>query len=787
LKVFYKVLIGLAIIFALYFTAITLVSFYYEKEIEKTVITEVNKHLVNPIQIDHIGISTFSNFPFVSFSMNDVVLPKSDSSGNPLLKFKKLQILFSPLNIIIKKFSVNDIIIEDGFMDLRVDSLGNRDFNVIIKKDSSEKEHQSISNFSIGKIIFKNLAVYYENIGKHKRVDLFFKQTESSISLESGVVSGKMQGIAHSTEVTLKAGTLFKQADLNMDFNYEFDLEKKLFTFNNSQLISGNNIYIGKGSIDFKNQSLMHLNVKTQHADIAQVIALLSEKWTVNMKPLNLTGHVDADATFIVSLLPGNQPIFDMHFSTDDLDVNHKDIKANIHQIALEGSLTSNNSVEMEDYALTLNNVYAHIDSTGTLDAKQILLSNFKEPILKIGALLKLKGVTLFNLINFKRYSDIGGDVSIDVTYDGAFNYLLGKKSSVPNMYGSINLDHMKVKLDKLNFTFDELNGDIAFKNDSIKLNKLLVRSGKSDLLVTGNAHKLFNSIFSDTTGLNMDIQFTSNNFYFTDFTDLSQKQNKKQQSNKKPKSMVNGNSFVLPYDMKVVMRGKVKNFYARTYHGNNIDLNVKLSNQKVEIIESMSSFGGNLSFSSQFIPRNNHVHCTTNLKLNKFEIDKVFSGFNNFKQDLLTSENIKGVVSGKVYSYFKMNSYLIIDTTSIYVKGAYSIRNFELKNVEPIMKLMKVGFDEDDLKRVTFENINSTIEFKNNELTIPRTLFVSNILYFYLDVKIKDGGESVINILLPIKNLKKKVNTEGLTNDSKAGLSLPIKIIGKAGKMIVL
>ncbi len=785
MKVFYKILLSILILFLVYCAAITLVAFYYQKEIEKTVITEINKNLVNPIHINHIGISTLSNFPAVSFSLHDVVLPKSDSSDIPLLKVEKIQILFSPLNILIKNFRVDDIIIANGFIDLRVDSLGQRDFNVIIKRDSSDKEQKPLANFSIGKIILKNLSVLYVNKLKIKRVDLFFKYTESFLGVESQILSGNIRGLAHSNEVTLKTGTLFKQADLNMDFNFKFDLEKKVFSFEDSKLISGNNSYIGKGNIDFERRSIMTLNVKTKHADIKQVIDLLSEKWTAKVQPLALTGHIDADATFIVSLLPGNQPKFDMNFSTKDLDIHHKDIHANIHQISLIGNLTSNNSIELEDYALTLKNVMAKIDSSGTLEANQILFSNFKDPILKIGAFLKLKGESLFKLVNFKGYSEVGGNVSLNVAYDGAFNYLLGEKSSAPNMSGTIKLDHMNVKLDKLNFTFDELNGDIAFKNDSIKLNKLLVRSGKSDLLVTGNAHKLFNSIFRDTTGLFMDIQFTSNNFYFTDFTDLSQK--KKRQANKKPKTMVNGNSFALPYDMKVVMEGKVKNFYARTYHGNNIDLNVKLSNQKVEIIESMNSFGGNFSFSSKFVPRNNEVYCTTNIKLNKFELDKVFAGFNNFKQKVLTSENIKGIVSGKFYSFFKMNSNLVIDTNSIYVKGNYSINNFELKNVEPIMKLIKVGFDENDLERVTFENINSTIEYKANELTIPRTLFVSNILYFYLDVKVKGDGESVINILLPIKNMKKKPNTEGLTNDSKAGLSLPIKIIGKAGKMIVL
>jgi hypothetical protein len=63
----------------------------------------------------------------------------------------------------------------------------------------------------------------------------------------------------------------------------------------------------------------------------------------------------------------------------------------------------------------------------------------------------------------------------------------------------------------------------------------------------------------------------------------------------------------------------------------------------------------------------------------------------------------------------------------------------------------------------------------------------VTNILYFYLDVVVQPDGETEYYMLLPVKNLKKKPNTEGLTNDSKAGLSIPIRIKGKAGKLKLL
>jgi len=58
--------------------------------------------------------------------------------------------------------------------------------------------------------------------------------------------------------------------------------------------------------------------------------------------------------------------------------------------------------------------------------------------------------------------------------------------------------------------------------------------------------------------------------------------------------------------------------------------------------------------------------------------------------------------------------------------------------------------------------------------------------LYFYMDIHMTIGSNSDIFILLPVKNLKKRPNTKDLTNDSEAGVSLPIKISGRSGNMKV-
>ncbi len=776
----------IGVIIAIYFAAITIVSIYYKKEIEHRVVTEINKNLKKPISIQHISISAFSNFPYVSFSLNEVLLPKSDSSKVPLLKLEKLQILFAPYNIFIKNFKVDEILIANGYMDARVDSLGNRDFDIFLKKDSIAKvDPKAITDFKLEKIKFKNINVYYQNQFKPKCVNLIFKNTQTMLNLDSKIVTGSLIGLLYSKEITLKPGTLFREADLQADFHFTFDLEKKIFAFERSTLVYKQNSFLAKGNIDFNNKSLLTLNIKTDSADIQDVFKLIPHRWTDKLQPLNLTGNIDADALIKISLLPNNQPDFTIDFATQNFSVHNEKLNASVHNMGFDGTFVSTESKQIEDYKITFRNLRTVINKDDSLKSGMIVLENFKDPNLQTDVKMKVKSKTIFDIVNFKEYTTATGVVIVDLNYNGKLNYIFGKKTEAPEMDGSIYMNHVNLKLNKVHFAFDDIDGRIHFRNDSIRMHNLRLKSGKTDMTLNGTAYNLFNSVFYDTTGLVMNINFISNNFYFSDFNSASQPSKNPQV--KKKIHVVQNNKFILPYDLRASFAGKVTNFYARNYQGNNIELDMKLSNKKVTIVESMNSFGGVLNFTSNFVPLNNEIHCKTNIYMKKFHIDKVFSAFDNFKQKMLNADNIRGTVSGDVYSYFKMSSALVIDSNSLYVNGSYTINKFELIHVEPLLKLTKVGFDEKDLERVTFEQITSSIIIKDHVIEIPRTLYVTNILYFYLDVMIKPDGETNFYVLLPIKNLKKKPDTKGLTNDSKAGLSIPLKITGKAGKLKVL
>ncbi len=783
-KYFLRIFLVLTSILVLYFGVVLVLSLNYKQELHDFIIKNINEKVKKPVKVREIDLSPFSGFPYISITLNDIEVPKSDFNERPLLKLKKIELLLGLHRLLLKDYHISGVTLSDGTFDGRVDSFGTKDFDIFINRDTTT-EKTKLSEIKIDKVRLKNFEIYYENENKPKCIHLLLKDTKSRITLDSNNVRIVLMGNIYSEEVTLRPGTLFNKADLQAQFLIGYDFKSKLLSFDNSTLVAYNDQYFVNGNIDFLNESLMTLKIKTNDANVQNIFRLLPERWTKSIELLNVFGKVNAEASVAINLQPGNKPEFNINFSGQDFSIANKLLNAKVHSISFpSANLTSNGNRGAEHYTITFKDLKGVINKNDSIMTSQLAFQNFIDPELHADVAFKLRSKTLFDIVHFDKYSKAGGSFFIKGTYNGKLNYILGNPSVTPVIKGTVKLHHVNVKLNKVYFAFDTLNGEAEFENDFIKMKKLKVRCGKTDMEVNGIARNLINSVYNDQPGLELDLNFVSEQFYFSDFTQFPRSKVKNEKRNIR---LVEGSKFIWPYNLRATLKGKTSRFQAHNYQANDIDLSIHMDSKNLRVSESLKSFGGSMRSVTDFIPRKNHIHCNTDVRIEKIKVDKIFKAFNNFGQEIILSDNIRGIVNGKFDTYFRMNSSLELDSTSVFVNGNYEIHKLEMINVEPIMKLSKVGFKEGELERVTFEKIESSVMIKNNVIDIPRTLFVTNILYFYLNATIQPDGEAEFKMLVPVKNLKKNPDTSDLTNDSKAGLSLPLKLKGKAGKLKVL
>jgi len=770
----------------LFLGSISIAAFIYKEEIKSSVLTAINSRIKKPISIKQISVSVVNNFPGVTFSLHDVFVPKCDSSGDALCQLKKVEIVFDALQILQGNFVISKVEFIEGKIDAIAHENGLKDFEIWNDKtaDSNTTNNKNIV-LTIEKVRFKQIEFSFLDECNHNKIHLVLTSTISSFNINSNELIADLKGIIHCSEIRLKPGVFFKDADLYNEFNFNYSILNKQFSFKNCSIESQKDIFIANGSIDFMHNSVMNLGIKCNHANINNIFNLLPSKWKKKLDSIAMDGNINADAIINVSLLPDNEPYVNINFATSDFQIQRKGINKKMHDLNFKGNLTSTQSLKIENYKLTLTDIKGEIDKGSLFESKKMLIENFIRPSLYTAIALNIKSEDIFDIIKFRKYDKVGGRLKINLLYNGYLNFLSGIENDLPDLSGTIELINVNLKLKKLNFPFDKANGFIHFHDDSIYVNDFLIQCGKTDMNINGNAFHLFNSVFNDTTGLKMHVDFTSNAFHYSDFNFFSPK-NKRVVSGKQTLK-ISKYQIILPYNITASVKGKVKNFYSKNYIGNQIELDAHISSDTIKIYETMNTFGGQMKITNLMMPNSDAgLDHRTLFYLKNVQVSKVFKAFNNFNQTIITSDKINGILSGIFNVNFKTDGSFKIDTSSFFVKGTYSIKNILLNHIEPIMKLSKLGFKENDLDNISCKEISSELTIDGNQLTIPRTLLVTNILYFYMDIHMTIGSNSDIFILLPVKNLKKRPNTKDLTNDSEAGVSLPIKISGRSGNMKV-
>ena len=139
------------------------VYFFQDKIIQATV-GQLNQYLTTKIEVDpKIEVSIFEKFPHLSIQFKNVKIYEHPSVGKAQLAHaEKLFFAFDIYNLIHSKYLIDEVYMENGYINIKVDSLGKVNYN-IIKTDSTASAGTTVS-FELQKIALTNVAISYHNI-----------------------------------------------------------------------------------------------------------------------------------------------------------------------------------------------------------------------------------------------------------------------------------------------------------------------------------------------------------------------------------------------------------------------------------------------------------------------------------------------------------------------------------------------------------------------------------------------------------------------------------------------
>ena len=142
----------------------------------------------------------------------------------------------------------------------------------------------------------------------------------------------------------------------------------------------------------------------------------------------------------------------------------------------------------------------------------------------------------------------------------------------------------------------------------------------------------------------------------------------------------------------------------------------------------TMNAAGGSFKMSGYFNGSDpKHIYLKPDLIAENVNIDKLLFKFENFGQDQLVSDNLKGRVSSRINGKIRVYPDLVPDLDQSEVHMDVEVLQGRLENYEPLSMLSDYMGDK-NLKKIRFDTLQNHLDITNGRITIPNMTIESTL-----------------------------------------------------------
>lgn len=519
-----RILLLIILLLVLCFVSTLIFIWSNEAKIKQIVVKEINKSLLTEVMVKEIDVEFLSSFPMVSVVFSDVVINDVLDSlkKDKFVAVEQLGVKFNLIDILSGRYVAKKIFIDQGQINLRVNSQG--ESNYIFWKQSPKEDKESKFAFALNSVEFSEVELSFRNDISR----LFLKAKAEEISAK-GNFTDKFQDLELESDLTLQA-LIFDKVKVSNPQHLICNIEA--YNDTNKKLLSVKKAKVGleemhfdlKGAYSYNNQSAIDLALTGKQIDLKEVFSILSIDSQELLKGFESEGLVDFSMRAKGELSKEALPQITADFNIEKGGLKNKKLNVSCQNINLKGSYSNGekrnsktSELKIETFSLKLNNGFFEGKflvsdfSDIKIDAEiktQLRLEDIK-PFLKQDSLQVLKG----NISADLKVKGLIRDFN-SLTYSGkakirnaGFKDLRLPSVVIDNLSCDITFDANKILIETLTalFNSEQLKGNAVIEAKKIKADIDLQKYKHNELAIENIKGKI---TYSDNVISSNDLKF---------------------------------------------------------------------------------------------------------------------------------------------------------------------------------------------------------------------------------------------------------------------------------------
>jgi hypothetical protein len=699
----------------------------FEDQISERLVNEVNKQLKTELRVGEFNLSLISGFPDASANLHDVEL--DDALSGMLLEAQSLSFQFGLFSLFGSNIRIHSIVIEDGSFYIKKDKKGRTNYNIIKKTSTfTEEGNENEVRLSLDEARFNRVEVIY--------VDQTVMQY-TKFHLNNAVASGNFSANKFS---------LFSFADIHFHFfqsgeeqflvdeeiiydaKVDVDLTSGKYEFDDVTVGISSNVFNVDGLIDrIEGGYNYDLKIKSDDGSLSSVVAL--------MPPENKKAIEDFDSKgtfFFETIVKGSKtvntnPAVTMKFGLEGGEINSEKLGSSLKDVSFSAIFTNGKKKNNENSFFEISDFKGYFNRE--LVEGELRVSNFDDPLIDFNLNGTIPIESVYGMLNIPmKKLRIKGNLK-----DIVSPYGIGRVTTS----GELEFYNASMTINDEDITIDK--GLLKFNDNSIQVEGLAFEGPGTEIKLEGTFLNFLPVLFADSLNskhaeLKFNASLDATKIDFDELLKVTEIPVDENIQNIKTASGVDTKEIAKTQARERItnfLKGKfaanIEEFNFREIDGEEFQGVLEFDNNemsvkgKVKMMEGRMLVDGKTFFEGK-------PHMEAKLTCEQINIKEFLKQAENFGQEVLTYNNLKGKLNAKFFieSFWSSDGTFLTD--KLHILGDVGLSNGELIGLKILYDFSDYVKIE-DLRRIKFTNIHNYMEVKKSKIFMPAMFIQSNAL----------------------------------------------------------
>jgi len=736
-----KILKISGLLLLLIIVALVAIPYLYKDEIIRFIKDDLNKSLNATVDFDGVSLSLIKNFPYLNVAIQNFRIDgKGAFDGVRLLSAEDFRMNLNAKKVFLDKdLSVEEVNIDKLDLNVLIDSLGNANYD-IVKKTSGESATGDSTHFELK---IKKYSLLHSHIRYHDLTSGMLIDFEDINHSGKGTITENAYRLDTHTEITsatVEYGTRYlNRARLVIDSPVLIEDDYSGYTLTNPAVtVNDLRLFFDDMTVRLKDEGVdMNIRFHTGKNALGEILSLVPPAYTSYLKGMKAGGKARLEGSITGMYNDNTMPAFDIKCDINHGTLKHEQLPESIENIDMQASVHFPGGNNMDAVSVDIPAVKMQIAGSPA-EGHFKLLHPVSDPYIETAFVSRMDLGKLKNTLELPGVRELSGLLDADFSLKGKISDVEKEKYQNVDAQGYFVLDRMVFRSDSLPYPLDIPQASLKVKPDALEVEKMDIRTKKSDFSLTGKALNYLAYFLKKDKILDIDLHASSGKLDLNEFMTGTTSGEETEQTESA------GEVLRLPANIDASLSLNASEVIYKDLNIKDVKGRLKLHDKRAELSALlMKTLGGNLNMNGYYDSAPEEPISSFQIKMEKLSVPESASSLSVFETYTPVLKKVTGHFFSDLQMKVRLDEQMNPIMESLDMNGSFDSNDLNIKGIEMVGKIAGM-LHIDELTNPEIERIRARFKIEKGILNINPFDFK------YQNMKARFGGSV---------SLDKKVN----------------------------